>query len=105
MRAIGKGGFVRVEDECVVFVRTGRGKFRHRRYHPATVPFEGVVGVSMREPRGLTAGRLCVAVYGFAEEEIARPDYPFCLTYGAWQLTNMRKVEAEIRRRSAEANA
>ena len=102
MRAVGKGGFVRVEDDRVVFVRGGRGKFRHPRYHPATVPFEGIIEVSMREPRGLTSGRLCVRVYGFRDEEIGRPDYPFCITFGAWQLANMRKIRAEISRRTAE---
>ncbi len=105
MRAVGKGGFVRIEDDCVVFVRNGRGKFRHPRYHPATVPFEGVVGVSIREPRGLTAGRLCVSVLGFSDEEVARPDYPFCILFAPWQLTNMRRIHAEIWRRTAEANA
>jgi hypothetical protein len=105
MRAVGKGGFVRLEDECVVFVRNGRGKFRHPRYHPATVPFEGIEGVSMREPRGLTAGRLCVRVYGFADQEVARPDYPFCITFGAWQLSNMRRIHAEIRRRTTSTSA
>lgn len=100
MRAVGKRGYVRVEDACVVFVRGGRGKLRHPRYHPATVPFEGVVGVNMREPRGLTSGRLCVRVYGFSDEEIDRVDYPFCITFGPWQLPNMRKIQAEIGRRS-----
>jgi hypothetical protein len=104
MRAVGKGGFVRVEDSCVVFVRNGRGKFRHPRYHPATVPFEGIEGVSIREPRGLTTGLLCVRVYGFADEEVARPDYPFCITFGAWQLSNMRRIHDEISRRTAGAN-
>jgi hypothetical protein len=105
MRAVGKGGFVRVEDSCVVFVRNGRGKFRHPRYHPATVPFEGIEGVSIREPRGLTTGLLCVRVYGFADEEVARPDYPFCITFGAWQLSNMRRIHDEVSRRTAGANS
>ncbi|HZJ04863.1 MAG TPA: hypothetical protein VFD59_05270 [Nocardioidaceae bacterium] len=100
IRAVGKNGYVRVEDDCVVFVRGGRGKLRHPRYHPATVPFEGVIEVSLREPQGLESGRLCVRVYGFRDEEITRPDYPFCITFGAWQLANMRAVEAEISHRS-----
>lgn len=104
MRAIGKTGDVRVEDDCVVFVPGDRGKLRHPRYHPATVPFEGVIEVSLREPRGLESGRLCVRVSGFRDEEITRPDYPFCITFGAWQLANMRAVEAEISRRSVEVS-
>lgn len=96
---------MRVEDDCVVFVRSGRGKLRHPRYHPATVPFEGVLAVSMREPRGLTSGRLCVRVLGYRDEEFGRPDYPFCINFAAWQLTNMRAIVAEISRRSAEVSS
>ena len=105
MRAVGMGGYVRLDDAHVVFVRSGRGKLQHPRYHPATVPIEGMVGVSLREPQGLTTGRLCVRVLGYSDEEMARPDYRFCINFGVWQLTNMRVIEAEIARRTAEISS
>ena len=99
------GGYVRFDDEHIVFVRSGRGRLRHPRCHPATVPFDGIVGVSLREPHGLTTGRLCVSVLGYSDEEMGRPDYPFCINFGTWQLKNMRAIEAEIARRTAEVSS
>jgi hypothetical protein len=97
MRAVGAEGYVRVEEDRVVFVRGGRRRLRHPRYHPAMVPFEGITGVSLREPSETACGRLCVDVYGFGGEEIARSDYPFCIDFGPWQLEDMQRITAYIR--------
>ena len=102
--AVGKRGYVRAEDTCVVFVRGGRGRLRHRKFHPATVPYEGIVGVELRPPRGARYGELWVHVLGYSAEEAAAPDYPFRILFGAWQLASMRKVHARIRRSAAIAS-
>lgn len=102
--AVGKRGYVRAEDECVIFVRGGRRGLRHPRFHPATVPYDGILAVRLREPRGARYGELWVHVLGYSAEEAAAPDYPFRILFGAWQLASMRQVHGRITQGAAIAS-